>query len=295
MVSVSALVQAMVSGLATGMMLFIAAVGLTLVFGVLDILNFAHGSLYMLGGYSTFFLISGEGIPFVTNFWVAIVLSAVIVAIFGAILERVLLRRIYDNDHIFQLLLTFGLVLLIDNSVRILWGTGFRSVDMPASMSFTVELLGSGFPAYNLFLIGVGVVLAVGMWLLFEFTKLGKIVRASAEDRAMSESIGNNVPIIFTLVFLFGSALAGFAGALVTPLQPITPSIGETMIIEAFIIVVIGGLGSFAGALVGSLLLGLVGSLAFLFVPSFQPVIPFALLAAVIILRPAGLFGEVRA
>lgn len=295
MVELTSLLLAMLSGLATGMALFLAAVGLTLVFGVLDVLNFAHGSLYMLGAYSMFFFVRGEGpIPFEINFWVAVLLAAVFVAVFGAFLERVFIRPIYDVDHVFQLLLTFALVLVIDNGVRIMWGTDYRSVDVPGRLDFTVQIFGRGFPAYELFLILAGAIAAVGMWLMFERTRIGKIVRAASEDRDMANALGINVPAIFTLVFLFGSALAGLGGALAAPLQSIIPSMGETIIIEAFIIVVIGGLGSFSGALIGAILIGLVESIAFVFVPNFEPVIPFILLAAVIVVRPAGLFGEVK-
>lgn len=295
MVEVTSLLLAMLSGLATGMALFLAAVGLTLVFGVLDVLNFAHGSLYMLGAYSMYFLVRGEGpIPVEINFWIAVVIAAVFVAVFGAFLERVFIRPIYDVDHVFQLLLTFALVLVIDNGVRILWGTDYRSVDVPGALDFTVPIFGRGFPAYELFLITAGAVSAVGMWLMFERTQIGKIVRAASEDRDMANALGINVPAVFTLVFLFGSALAGLGGALAAPLQSVIPSMGETIIIEAFIIVVIGGLGSFTGAFIGAILIGLVESIAFVFIPNFEPVIPFILLAAVIVVRPAGLFGEVK-
>lgn len=295
MVEATSLLLAMLSGLATGMALFLAAVGLTLVFGVLDVLNFAHGSLYMLGAYSMFFLVRGEGlIPIEINFWIAVLIAAIFVAVFGAFLERVFIRPIYDVDHVFQLLLTFALVLVIDNGVRIMWGTDYRSVDVPAALDFTVPIFGRGFPAYELFLIVAGAVSAVGMWLMFERTRIGKIVRAASEDRDMANALGINVPAVFTLVFLFGSALAGLGGALAAPLQSIIPSMGETIIIEAFIIVVIGGLGSFTGAFIGAILIGLVESIAFVFIPNFEPVIPFILLAAVIVVRPAGLFGEVK-
>lgn len=295
MVEVTSLLLAMLSGLATGMALFLAAVGLTLVFGVLDVLNFAHGSLYMLGAYALFFMVRGEGpIPFEINFWVAVVLAAVFVAVFGAFLERVFIRPIYDADHVFQLLLTFALVLVIDNGVRILWGTEYRAVGTPEVLSFTVPILGRGFPAYQLFLIVAGGIAAIVMWLMFEQTRIGKIVRAASEDRDMANALGINVPAVFTLVFLFGSALAGLGGALAAPLQSVIPTMGETIIIEAFIIVVIGGLGSFSGAFIGAILIGLVESVAFVFIPNFEPVIPFVLLAAVIVIRPAGLFGEVK-
>jgi len=294
MADASSILLALLSGLASGMLLFMAAIGLTLVFGVLDVLNFAHGSLYMLGAYATFFLV-GEGgflagIP--GNFWVGVVVAMVVVAVFGALLERFLIRPIYDADHVFQLLLTFALVLLIDNGARVLWGTSNRSVQTPDILAFQVPLLGSQYPAYNLFVIGAGILVAVGMYLLFERTRIGKVVRASAENRSTAEALGINVPLVFTAVFMFGAALAALGGALAAPRQALQPSMGEGIIVQTFIVTVIGGLGSFAGALVGSILIGVVGSMAFLLLPRLQPLIPFALLAAVILLRPAGLFGD---
>ena len=294
MADVSSILLALLSGLASGMLLFMAAIGLTLVFGVLDVLNFAHGSLYMLGAYVTFFMVGEGGIlgGFVGSFWVGVLIAAVIVAIFGAVLERFLIRPIYDADHVFQLLLTFALVLLIDNGARVLWGTSNRSVATPDALAFQVPLLGSQYPAYNLFIIGAGILVAVGMYLLFERTRIGKVVRASAENRSTAEALGINVPLVFTAVFMFGAALAALGGALAAPRQALQPAMGEGIIVQTFIVTVIGGLGSFAGALVGSILIGVVGSIAFLLLPRLQPLIPFALLAAVILLRPAGLFGD---
>lgn len=296
-IDVGSFLLAMLAGLSTGMVLFLAAVGLTLVFGVLDVLNFAHGSLYMLGAYFTFFLVSAKGGVlgiFGGNFWVAVLVSAIAVAIIGAIIERFIIRPVYDQDHTFQLLLTFALVLVLDNGARILFGTSYRSVSVPESLAFQVQIFGRGFPAYSLFIIVAGGIAAIGMLLLFEKTRIGKIVRAASEDREMADALGINVPAVFTLVFLFGAALAGLAGGLAAPQQSVTPSLGEHIIIDAFIIVVIGGMGSFSGAFVGALLIGLTESLAFVLIPQFEPMIPFALMAVVIILRPAGLFGETR-
>jgi len=294
MTEVSSIVLSLLSGLTAGMLLFLAAVGLTLVFGVLDVLNFAHGSLYMLGAYVTFFMV-GEGgflggMP--GEFWIAAFLAAIIVAIFGALLERFIIRPIYGQDHVFQLLLTFGLVLLIDNGARVLWGTSNRSVQTPDILAFQVDLFGTQYPAYNLFAIAFGALVALAMYVLFERTWIGKVVRASAENRSTAEALGMNVPFVFTMVFMFGAALAALGGALAAPRQALQPSMGEGIIVDAFIVVVIGGLGSFTGALVGSLLIGLVTSIAFLFVPQLQPLIPFALLVIVILVRPAGLFGD---
>lgn len=293
MVALDSIGLAIVSGIATGMLLFLAAVGLTLIFGVLDVLNFAHGSLYMLGAYFTYFLVSEDGLlaSLPGSFWLALVIAPLLVALVGVVLERFIIRPIYDHDHVFQLLLTFALVLVIDNGARIVWGTSFRSVSAPEALAFQVSLFGSGYPFYNVFLIFVGGFAALAMWLLFERTRVGKTVRASSQDRNIANALGVNVPLVFTGTFLLGSFLAGLGGALAAPYQTIQPAMGESIIVESFIVVVIGGLGSFGGAFVGALLIGVVNSLAFLYAPSLQPIIPFALVAIVLLTRPAGLFG----
>lgn len=294
MVALDGIALAIISGIANGMLLFLAAVGLTLIFGVLDILNFAHGSLYMLGAYFTFFLTMDGGLlgSLPGGFWLALVIAPLLAAAVGAILERVVIRPIYDRNHLFQLLVTYALVLVIDNGARILWGTDFRSVNPPELLNFNISLFGSGYPFYNIFLIIMGGLSAAGMWLLFEQTRLGKVVRAAAQDREISNALGINVPLVFTGTFLLGSFLAGLGGALAAPYQTIQPTMGESIIIDSFLIVVIGGLGSFGGAFVGALLIGVINSLSFLFFPTFQPVIPFVLVAVILLIMPTGLFGK---
>jgi branched-subunit amino acid ABC-type transport system permease component len=296
MVDVTPVVFALLTGIATGMVIFLAAAGLTIVFGVLDVLNFAHGSFYMIGAYVTYLVASGEGSwsIFGGSFWVALLVASVVVAVVGLVIERYIIRPIYEVDHVFQLLLTFALVLVLDNLIRIIYGTDNRSVSTPEALGFAVDFLGRGYPAYNLFLIVLGLVMAILIWLAFERTRIGKTVRAAADDRDTANVLGINVPLVFTAVFLFGSAIAGFAGGLAAPRQAVSPGMGESIIIEAFIVVVIGGLGSFAGAFFGALLIGVVGSLTFLVSPRIEPIIPFLLLAIVLLVRPAGLFGEVE-
>jgi len=289
MIDISTFLTTLLNGLTSGMLTFLIAVGLTLIFGVLGVLNFAHGSLYMIGAYFTFLLVSGGYLG--GNFWIAAIVGALLVALVGGIIERTIIRPIYDQDHIFQLLLTFALVLVLDNGVRLFWGTDFRSVQVPELLRFRVGLLGQQYPAYNLFLILTGVVVAIIMWLAFERTKRGKIIRAAAQERDIANALGINVPRVFTGMFIIGSALAGFGGALAAPYRTITPTMGESIIIDSFLVVIIGGLGSFAGALVGALLLGIVKSFTFLYFSELQPIIPFVLLAAVILLLPGGIFG----
>jgi len=293
MVGITNIANALMNGLTSGMLTFLIAVGLTLIFGVLGVLNFAHGSLYMGGAFFTFFLVTGQFLG--GNFWLAAIVGALLIAVVGGVIERSVIRPIYDQDHIFQLLLTFALVLVLDNMARLLWGTNFRSVDVPDLLAFRISVFGQQYPAYNLFLILMGAFVAIAMWVAFERTKAGKIIRAASQDRDIANAMGINVPRVFTLTFVVGSALAGFGGALAAPYTTITPSMGETIIIESFIVVIIGGLGSFRGALVGALLLGLVKGFAFLFFSDLQAIAPFLLLAVVILIRPDGIFGGEQA
>ena len=293
MVDLASVLIALLNGLANGMILFLAAIGLTLIFGVLGVLNFAHGSLYMMGAYFTVLLFSAEGLPVISgNFWALLLLAPLLVAVVGGIMERFVIRQIYDHDHEFQLLLTFALVLVLDNGVRILFGARPRSMSIPSELQFSVGIAGKSFAAYNLFLIGIGAITIVLLWSLFNYTQFGRRVRAASQDREIADAHGINVLGIFTVVFFLGSFLAGLGGALAAPYQSINPALGETIIIESFIIVVIGGLGSFGGALVAALLIGLVNSTAFLILPSFEPYIPFVLMAAILLVKPAGLFGR---
>jgi branched-chain amino acid transport system permease protein len=290
------LVLGLLNGLAGGMLIFLAAVGLTMIFGVLNVLNFAHGSLYMLGAYFTWILYSPElyggtlGM-FAGNFWLSVLVAIVLVAIVGGFIEIVLIRRIYDHSHIYQLLLTFALVLMIDNGVRILWGTEFRSISVPGGLGGRVPVLGQSIPKYNVFLIVTGLVVGVALWLALDRTKTGKRIRAAAEDRETTSAMGINVPVLYTGVFIFGSALAALGGALSAPYSAVSPVMGENIIIEAFIVVIIGGLGSLSGAFVISLAIGVLDGLLFYTFPSLQSVAPYLMMIAVLLVRPSGLFG----
>lgn len=288
------LVIALLNGVSNGMLLFLAAVGLTLIFGVLGVLNFAHGSLYMLGAYFTYFLLNSTGKMGFLNgrFWVVIFLAAILVSLIGGFIERFIIRFVYDHDHSFQLILTFALVLVLDNAARIFWGTHFRSLSVPDSLAFQVDFILFTYPAYPLFLIILGSGIGVMLWAIFNYTRVGKVIRAAAEDRGISNALGINVPRLFTLTFIFGSALAGLAGALAAPYQSISPAMGQSIIIDAFIVVVLGGLGSFSGAFVGAMLIGIVQAISFQINPALEPIIPFALMAGILLIRPTGIFGK---
>lgn len=270
------------------MYLWLLAAGLTIVFGVLGVLNFAHGSLFMLGAYFAFTYYGLWGV----NFWLAIALSLVSVAVVGYLLERFFLRHIYDQDHAYQLLLTFGFILIFDDAVKMVWGGVAKIPSMPGFFEGTMPVFGRPYPFYNLFIIVAGLLVAVVLWLIFEKTWWGKMVRASASDREMASAIGVNIPTIFTGVFVFGAMLAALGGALGTPVRVVAPGIGSAMIIQAFIITVIGGLGNLKGAFVGAVIVGVLSAYGILLFPVFELFLIFLIMAVVLMVKPQGLFGS---
>ena len=214
-------------GLSVSMYLWLLAAGLTIVFGVLGVLNFAHGSLFMLGAYFAFTFYGLWGV----NFWLAMALSLLCVGVVGYFMERFFLRYIYQEDHAYQLLLTFGFILVFDDAVKMVWGGVAKIPAMPGFFEGTVSVVGRPFPVYNLFIIGAGLAVAIVLWALFEKTWWGKMVRASASDREMASAIGINIPTLFTGVFIFGAMLAALGGALGTPVWVVASGIGSSMII----------------------------------------------------------------
>ncbi len=275
------------NGLSWGMLLFLISVGLTTVFGVLGVLNFAHGSLFMLGAYGTLTVMR-----FVPSFWLGVLVAPLAVALLGMAIEVLLLRKVYRRDVSFQLLLTFAVLLVLDDGVRILWGPAYHVVDPPPILSGVVSLFSHSYPVYRLFLIVLGPLVGLLLWLFFRGTRWGKIIRAAAMDREMAEGIGIRVPLLFTLVFGLGTWLAALGGALAAPHQSVGPAMGERIIIESFIVVVVGGLGSFPGAFVGALLLGFLEAFGTTFAGRFQMALPYLLLAFVLLIRPRGLLGR---
>jgi branched-chain amino acid transport system permease protein len=269
------------------MTFFIIASGLTLIYGVLRILNLAHGSLFMLGAFFTFQLTQWLG-----NFWYALILAPLICALGGVILERVFLRPVYGLPIPFQLLLTFGLMLLIADIVRIFWGVAFRTATEPKVLSGTMNIFGVSYPRYNVFVIVVGILVCIFIWILLTKTRFGKMIRASSSDREVANGLGINVPWLYTAVFGIGAYLAGLSGVLAAPLRSIMLEMDVHTIIEAFAIVVIGGLGSIPGALIGSLLLGQLNSFGTLYIPRFEMAFMYVFMAVILLIRPKGLFGE---
>lgn len=284
----TAFTSAFLNSLDIGLLLFIIASGLTIIFGVLGILNFAHGALYMLGAYFAFTIVTHLALPF----WLSLILAPLGVAVVAVVIERLLLWRIYDRHITFSLLLTFALLLILDDAVRIIWGAGYQIVDPPALLQGTFTLLGAVYPVYSLFIIASGIAIGLGVWLLFSRTRIGKTVRAAAIDREMAEAIGIDVSRLYTVVFAFGAALAALGGVLAAPMRALGPAMGDRIIIESFIVVVIGGLGSFPGALVGALILGFLHGFGGRWLPEFDIVLPYIGMALVLLLRPQGLLGR---
>jgi branched-subunit amino acid ABC-type transport system permease component len=278
-------------GLTTAMFLFLIASGLSLVFGVLRVLNFAHGSFYMLGAY-----LAWQGVqwaaPVIGDFWLGALFAALVVAVLGGLVERLLLRHMYGKDELYQLLLTYALVLILGDSAKAIWGTQQLSVSRPAILDGGIEIFGGVLPVYNIFIMLAGTVIAVGGWLVLARSSAGRMVRAAALDREMLGALGANVGALYTGVFMASSFLAGLSGALVTPIESIVPGMDVEVIVEAFIVVVIGGLGSFWGTFWGSLIYGQVLSFGILILPSFSLFSVFALMAAILVVRPWGLFGK---
>lgn len=286
-ITISGLAQQFLVGLSRTTILFIVSSGLSLVLGVLRIPNIAHGSLYMIGAflaYSIATLVGGA-----VGFWLALVLAPLGVAVISLAVERGLLRYLYEREHLMMLLFTFALMLLFRDLVKLIWGSDYRSLVAPVVFQGSFSILGLPFPKYNVFLLIIGPLVAVGLWLLINKTKIGKISRAAAVDREMVGAVGINVSRVFAFVFTIGCFLAGLGGSLVAPTQNITQGMDHTLIMEAFLIVIIGGLGNIWGALLGALIFGLTDSLGILIWPQFAIVFPYVAVVIVLIFRPKGL------
>jgi branched-chain amino acid transport system permease protein len=290
------------NGVQFGLMLFLLAAGLTLVFGIMDMINLAHGSLYMLGAFLAAALVQATG-----SFAAGVLLSIPATAAIGMLLEVSVLRTLYARDHLSQVLATFALILIFNEAVRIVWGSDMP-LPMPAALSGPVELLpGMFYPAYRLLIIGVGAAVAALLYLLVARTRVGMLVRAGASNREMALAMGVDVRRLFTLLFGVGAGLCAVAGALLGPLLAVQVGMGENILILAFVVIVIGGIGSIRGALVGAVLVGLVDTIGRAFLPLlfglfFQPrvasaagpaiasVLAYLLMVAVLVFRPQGLF-----
>ncbi|ELY56391.1 branched-chain amino acid ABC transporter permease [Natronococcus jeotgali] len=282
-------VSDLVIGLSLGSRLFLIAVGLSLIFGVLGVLNFAHGALYMIGAY----LALAFTTQVIDNFWIGVVAGAIGVGVIGVLIEVGTIRPLYDRVEadLDQLIVTFGFVLVIHEVVRFVWGSQPYSTPAPDALAFSVSVSGSTFSAYRLFVIVAALVVMAALWLFIRRTYFGALVRGTSSDREMASMLGVDVPRLYTGVFFLGSFLAGLGGALSAPLQSTSPALGEQVIIDAFIIVVIGGLGSMFGAFVGAMFVGLMQAIGPSFIAAGHIAIPFLAMVLVLLVRPEGLFG----
>lgn len=287
------LLSVLVSGIAYGVPLFLVASGLTLIYGVIGVLNFAHGALFVVGALLATTIL-GVTVPGIPMFALAMLACAVVVGVLGLVIERLVVRRLYGADHITMLLATFAILLIIEGAAEAIWGNVPRNVKRPAALTGTVELLGARLPVYDFLLIAVGVIVAVGLWLLIQHSRFGRSVRAIAQDSMMSEAIGLNAKMTMFLVFGIGSLLAGLAGALTSPNVTVTPQLGQAFVLQSFAVVIIGGLGSIQGSLVAALLVGVVEAAAAQFAPSLTGFTFYILVAAVLLLRPKGLLGGAK-
>lgn len=280
-------------GLSRSMLLFIVTAGMSLILGVLRIPNIAHGSLYMIGAFAAFSVSSIVGGVGSAGFWLSLLVAPLIVALVGLIAERGLFCHLYEREHLMLLLFTFALMLIFGDLVKIVWGAEYKSVTAASMLQGFVLIFDVPIPRYNLFLLIIGPLVAIGLWLFVSKTRLGRIALAAAVDREMVGALGINVSWVFALAFAIGCFLAGLGGALVAPMVSITQGMDHTIIMEAFLIVIIGGLGNMWGALVGSLIFGVTHSLGVLFWPQFAIVFPYAAVVTVLLLRPKGLLKSV--
>ena len=290
-ISVATLAVQLLVGLSRAMILFIVTAGMSLILGVLRVPNIAHGSLYMIGAFTAFTVATFFGGT--TGFWLALILAPLVVALVSLIVERGLMSRLYEREHLMLLLFTFALMLIFGDLVKLTWGAEYKSVSAPGIFTGSVLVFGLPIPRYNLFLIAIGALVGIGLWFLMTKTKIGKISRAAAVDREMVGAVGINVGWVLAAVFVIGGWLAGLGGALIAPTVSIVLGMDHTIIIEVFLIVIIGGLGNMWGALVGSIIFGVTHSFGVLLWPQFAIVFPYAAVVIVLLIRPTGMLKSV--
>ena len=298
------IIEQLLNGIQLGVMLFLMAAGLTLIFGVMGLINLAHGSFYMIGAFACAWVALATG-----SFWLGLAASLAAAAAAGVIVETTVIRRLYDRDHLDQVLATFALILIFSEGTRWVFGSFPLYLDIPPLLSGTIELPGgSRYQLYRLAIIALGVAVAVGLYLLISRTRLGMRIRAGESDREMIGALGVDIRTLYTVVFALGAALAGLAGALVGALQSVQVGMGEPVLILAFVVIVIGGIGSIKGALVGAVLVGVVDTMGRIFLPQFlatflgpsqgttvgaalASMLIYILMAAILAIRPKGLFA----
>jgi branched-chain amino acid transport system permease protein len=276
------------NGLQYGLLIFLIASGLTLVFGMMGIINLSHGSFYMLGAYLSLTLTGLVG-----DVFVALLIGVPLAFFFGGLIEWLFIRHLYSRDHLQQVLLTFGLILIFNELQRILWGTRPHAVPIPSYLSGSIPLSDVlSYPVYRVAVAGICVALAIAMMFVIQKTKVGRTIRAGESNPEMVEALGIDSRLLFRFVFAAGVALAAAAGMIAAPIESVYPGIGEPVLIISFVVVVIGGIGSVKGAFVGALLIGLADAFGKVFLPQFASFMVYALMAAVLVARPGGLFGR---
>ncbi len=274
-------------GLAYGGLLFLVSAGLTLVFGMMNVLNFAHAAMYMLGAYFSYALLKETG-----QFWLSLMVCPILLFVIGALIERFLLRRVHIFGHVHELLLTFGLAYIITEVVKWVWGNFPLAVNVGGFLNETVEIIGITYPVYRIFIFACAVLVGIIMALILYKTRLGIILRAAVNDSERGNALGCNGRRGFMGVFAFGAALSGFAGVIAGPLLSTFPGMANEILLDAFVVIVIGGFGSLGGAVIASLVIGELQSFGVLLFPKLSIALVYLLMAIVLIVKPSGLFGE---
>ncbi|GES42725.1 branched-chain amino acid ABC transporter permease [Rhizobium dioscoreae] len=283
-----ALLGQLLIGLINGSFYALLSLGLAIIFGMLRVINFAHGALYMLGAFTAYLLLAYAGI----GYWPALVLAPLIVGLFGALVERLCLRQLYKIDPLYGLLFTFGMALTIEGTFRYLYGSSGQPYAVPTELAGAKNIGFMFLPVYRGWVVIASLIVCIGTWLLIEKTKLGAYLRAATENSTLVQVFGVNVPVLLTLTYGFGVALAAFAGVLAAPIYQVSPLMGSNMIIIVFAVVVVGGMGSIMGAIVTGYMLGIAEGLTKVFYPEASNIVIFVIMAIVLLLRPAGLFGR---
>jgi branched-subunit amino acid ABC-type transport system permease component len=272
------------------MLLFLLAAGMTLIFGLMEVVNLAHGTYYLLGAYFGYSIVNAT-----QNFWLAVILAPLGVGLVGLVMERFFLRPLYSKPHSNMVILTLGFAYLVGDLTTLIWGGDPKSIPSPEPFNRSVEFLGRSFPSYRIFVTILGLVLALGLWLLLERTRIGAIVRAGVSDKEMIRGLGINVSLVFTAIFVFGMVLAGLSGVVAAPFQSFGLGDDLRILIYALLVVVIGGLGTLSGAFWGAIVIGMVDALGAAYFPSFAQFGIYIVMALVLLVRPTGLFNKATA
>lgn len=280
------LLMHILNGLAYGMLLFMIAAGLSIIFGLMNVVNLAHGTFYLAGVYVAYFFVK-QGM----GFWPSLIVTVIIVAVLGILMEKFLLERVYGKE-LEQVLLTFGLAFIFADIVKWIWGSSPLTLPVPVNLDVSVNLGNMAFPAYRIFVIVIGCLLAVFLWYMENKTRIGAVIRAGVDDRDMLSALGINIKVVFTCIFALGAGLAGLSGVLGGPIMGMYVGIDSEILISSLIIVVVGGLGTWKGAFIGAILVGIVDTLGRVYLPSLTMVMVFIIMIVVLLLKPNGLFGK---